>query len=321
MAIIYRRGSSGLEVKKIQQRLKELGHYAGPLDGDFGGGTEAAVKAFQREADLTVDGKVGPKTWATLFPGEEIRPSEIAGKSLGYRCLALTGSFETGSSAPECFAGLSGDFDGQGISFGALQWNLGQGSLQPLLLEMNAKHPKALEEIFDDEYPVLQEVLNEDREEQLDWARSIQHPERHFLFEPWRGLFKTLGRQEEFQRIQLEHARRLYEAATGWCQEYGIRSERAVSLMFDIKVQNGSISRIVKEQIMRDFKAEARTGDLDEVARLRFIANRRAEAANPRWVEDVRRRKLTIVDGEGTVHGRYYNLEKQYGISLEEAGI
>ena len=32
-------------------------------------------------------------------------------------------------------AGLSGDFDGQGLSFGVLQWNLGQGSLQPLLAD------------------------------------------------------------------------------------------------------------------------------------------------------------------------------------------
>ncbi len=56
MATIYRRGSGGPEVVRIQRRLQELGHYAGPLDGDFGGGTEAAVKAFQRNENLTVDG-------------------------------------------------------------------------------------------------------------------------------------------------------------------------------------------------------------------------------------------------------------------------
>jgi hypothetical protein len=34
-----------------------------------------------------------------------------------------------------------------------------------------------------------------------------------------------------------------------------------------------------------------------------IVANRRAEAANPRWVDDVRVRKLCIARGEGAVHG------------------
>jgi hypothetical protein len=33
-------------------------------------------------------------------------------------------------------------------------------------------------------------------------------------------------------------------------------------------------------------------------------------------VEDVRTRKLTVANGEGTVQGRYYNLKEHYGIGL-----
>lgn len=40
---MYRLGSKGEEVKRIQERLKTEGLYKGPIDGDFGGGTEAAV--------------------------------------------------------------------------------------------------------------------------------------------------------------------------------------------------------------------------------------------------------------------------------------
>ena len=49
------------------------------------------------------------------------------------------------------------------------------------------------------------------------------------------------------------------------------------------------------------------------------IAIRRADAANPKWVADVRVRKLTIADGVGTVHGAHYDLEAQYGIGLRPA--
>lgn len=253
-----------------------------------------------------------------VFPDEEIPRPALLQKPLAYRCLAPTGAFETGAPIPECLAGLSGDFDGQGLSFGALQWNLGQGSLQPVLQEMDRTHPKILREIFHEHYPVLREMLRAEQEEQLAWARSIQDLKRFALYELWRGLFKSLGRREEFQDIQVKYADRLYRSALELCKTYGVRSERAVALMFDIKVQNGSISALVQAQIEQDFKQlqPSEDRDTDEAARLRIVANRRAEAANPRWVEDVRARKLTIANGAGTVHGSHYTLDDQYGIRL-----
>lgn len=65
---IYQRGSKGEDIERIQTRLKELGHYAGKIDGDFGPKTEAAVKAFQASANLPVDGVVTPAVWARLLP-------------------------------------------------------------------------------------------------------------------------------------------------------------------------------------------------------------------------------------------------------------
>ena len=60
-------GSTGAEVKKMQQRLKELGYLKGSADGDFGDATEAAVRAFQAQNGLTVDGKAGPATLNKLY--------------------------------------------------------------------------------------------------------------------------------------------------------------------------------------------------------------------------------------------------------------
>jgi peptidoglycan hydrolase-like protein with peptidoglycan-binding domain len=59
-------GSKGEEVKTVQRKLKELGFLKGSVDGDFGEATETAVKAFQKQYGLTVDGKVGANTMAKL---------------------------------------------------------------------------------------------------------------------------------------------------------------------------------------------------------------------------------------------------------------
>jgi len=61
-----KRDSSGPEVQALQQRLSDLGFDPNGLDGEFGPGTEQAVRAFQQANGLTVDGKVGPQTSAAL---------------------------------------------------------------------------------------------------------------------------------------------------------------------------------------------------------------------------------------------------------------
>ncbi|MCL1854287.1 MAG: peptidoglycan-binding protein [Clostridia bacterium] len=56
-----------VRVHAAQLALSVLGFYTGSLDGNFGPGTESAVRNFQRKNNLTVDGSVGPKTWPALF--------------------------------------------------------------------------------------------------------------------------------------------------------------------------------------------------------------------------------------------------------------
>lgn len=59
-------GSTGESVRTVQRRLKDLKFYNGSVDGDFGEGTEEAVKRFQRQYGLEVDGKVGTATLEAL---------------------------------------------------------------------------------------------------------------------------------------------------------------------------------------------------------------------------------------------------------------
>lgn len=64
-----KKGSKGSNVKAMQILLMGYNFYCGGYgaDGDFGSGTESAVRAFQKAKGLTVDGVCGPATWAKLL--------------------------------------------------------------------------------------------------------------------------------------------------------------------------------------------------------------------------------------------------------------
>jgi len=70
------RGSRGDGVRRVQEALLAAGYDLGPsgADGDFGPATEGAVRAFQRDRSLEVDGVVGPQTEGALFGGATAPP-------------------------------------------------------------------------------------------------------------------------------------------------------------------------------------------------------------------------------------------------------
>ena len=59
-------GSVGEDVKVLQRALRRAGFDPGPVDGEFGPVTTAAVRDFQAARGLVVDGIVGPQTWRAL---------------------------------------------------------------------------------------------------------------------------------------------------------------------------------------------------------------------------------------------------------------
>lgn len=62
-----REGDANDNVKKLQQKLKDLGYYTGSVDGKYGSGTVTAVQSFQAATGLTVDGVAGPATQQRLY--------------------------------------------------------------------------------------------------------------------------------------------------------------------------------------------------------------------------------------------------------------
>ena len=65
-----RRGSKGSEVTKLQAALNAQGYDCGAADGIFGLKTEMAVRAFQADNGLAVDGIAGKATQEALYAAE-----------------------------------------------------------------------------------------------------------------------------------------------------------------------------------------------------------------------------------------------------------
>lgn len=60
------RGSTGRNVRHLQEDLKRIGYYGGSIDGRFGKRTELSVRTLQAETHIRVDGIVGPRTWQNI---------------------------------------------------------------------------------------------------------------------------------------------------------------------------------------------------------------------------------------------------------------
>ena len=73
-------GMSNDTVTKIQTKLKSLGYLTGKTTGYYGSVTEAAVMAFQKQNDLSVDGKVGKYTLNVLLSYQsKVRTFQLQG--------------------------------------------------------------------------------------------------------------------------------------------------------------------------------------------------------------------------------------------------
>jgi peptidoglycan hydrolase-like protein with peptidoglycan-binding domain len=76
-------GSTGPDVRRLQRILVMVGAGAptdpGPVDGNFGTHTTDAVRAYQGEHGLGVDGIVGDRTWWVPAGGAGATLASLAG--------------------------------------------------------------------------------------------------------------------------------------------------------------------------------------------------------------------------------------------------
>ena len=70
-----RKGDQGRDVETLQRALAQLGYLSGAQDGNFGTGTETAVKNFQEANGLSADGIAGKMTLEALYTQVSYTPA------------------------------------------------------------------------------------------------------------------------------------------------------------------------------------------------------------------------------------------------------
>ena len=69
-----RKGDEGPDVQMMQLALTELGYLTSAADGNFGTGTQTAVKKFESDNGLDADGIAGKMTLEALYEKSSVTP-------------------------------------------------------------------------------------------------------------------------------------------------------------------------------------------------------------------------------------------------------
>lgn len=301
--MLIKPGDAGPAVELVQSRLRELGYFRGAESG-FGPDTAAAVRRFQRAQDLDPDGVVGPRTRARLLPLVRFTPEYLDRVLYGGRqvydalddVVAAVAAGEWGA-----FDALLLNGDGEGLSFGVLQWAQGPGSLQTLLQALNGANGAKFIDIFGDGDPgTAQNLLAKTRGRGKNLALWL---------DPWPLRFWLAGRDLEFQRVQRSLARRqlaalLREGLALYPEGFqpgGRIARRALMMMADVGNQAGPLG------LKRALRAAAARGLTDEARFIRALGE---------YVEDLIRRKYGDPNF-GNTAGRHAAICSKY--SLEGA--
>lgn len=229
------------------------------------------------------------------------------------KAVEITSTFETGKRGG--FFGLSGNFDGQGLSFGLVNWTIGTGSLQPLLRDFAAENPERWNAVFGPDSDRFRQLISRQGKaavkEQHRFAIkemnscSIKNGKAVWAIrEPWFGYFKRLSEDPTFQAIQLRYVRKLLSRADHFCREYKLRSEQAFTFLFDAVSSHGQWWPNKKnrhkliEQRLKALAARYGEGKIPERETLLAMADVLGTTSAQRWAQKVRIRKRWFVTGE-----------------------
>lgn len=257
---------------------------------------------------------------------QTIKPVKLpASQSVKKMALSVTSWYETSSTTKTAFGVTSGNFDGAGLSFGALQENFGTDTLQPILKVLIMNHNNVVQAAFSDDFTsyntFVDVVMNKSKAEQISWGDSISNPSNKYqVIEPWNTYFFKIGTSKEGIESQIKAADYYYAQTEKYYKTFGLWTKRGYALLFDIFVQSGYISESTKNLILTDFK-QIKTAKLTpaqiETEKMKIIVKRRSADVKSQWRETWTSRKSVIANGKGMVvgYGEFFDVSP-YGATL-----
>lgn len=145
------------------------------------------------------------------------------------RLIDLTARVESGGR----YDAWTPDDNGHGPSFGFIQYNSTRGSLGKLIVMMREAKPKWWLLLFADSSPSL-EPGNQDHAKV--WGQAVADGSPSY----WKALLQLSGQVPIWQKCQRQLAREEYfDPAAKLCAKFGLVSERAHAMAFDVAVQYG----------------------------------------------------------------------------------
>ena len=305
--LIIRHESEWANPDKWKQLIAEIEKKTGP---------QAQHEAEQKRIEKLVwwdDVKAG----VVDLPGSDVfhvHPIALVGNfATGLSCISLekakelalliTSGFE--GNHPMDFGATADNSDGQGMSFGVIQWCARQGVLGPLLERMRTADPMAFKDCFDakSNYSALESAISAGNHQALcDWAVDQQAHNSN-----WRSAFTKLGEVQEFQKIQIDDA-------TSKCHKSVMQSlqflrsiepelTKKIELVtycafYDLAVQQNNLHPAA-EQIKTRVAAEHPTTQRELV---RIAVEERAKKANKEYVSDCMSRRVGILQQSMFTH-------------------
>lgn len=235
-------------------------------------------------------------------------------------CLQVTGSFEGGTPR---YDAVTGNSDGQGMSVGILQWNMGQGTLQKLLGEIGASMGWIKAKAF---FPLCNIESLALMPPRVGIAYAIQHflhPGNNRIL----GVLSSIAWKLFLNTPESIAAQRAYATSTVLATAHILAkrfvpeaadSTRVMAFFFDVVTQEGSMRTVepvdgpassgpalfyaASENLACTEKWRGVVGNDPLAQKLIYYAYERAKLGNPEYMWDALARRGTIATRVGIVH-------------------
>jgi len=230
-------------------------------------------------------------------------------------CLQTTAAFEGAS-----FDTITNSFDGQGLSLGILQFNIGTGSFRDYILN-------SVNVMYYDYFPApitpLQSLNNKDA---VNWVKDVVLDNIGNVKPEWNAAFKRFLTEPAIVNQQKRACDKYFHQAKCISSKLGFSHEnlRAMMFSFDLAVQSWSllIDRPEPNNLQAEHIKELGTTEnyiwwvdkalTEEQQVLLIAAHLRSLRCKPEFRMAFFTRKATIAIGCGIVHGKRYDFKKLF---------